>query len=83
MISKAITPLAARVAALEQERMKGVDSVRWAGTYKNGDSYRGGELVTHAGALWAAKCATAQTPGRPPEGETADYVLIVKNGGMR
>ena len=80
-----IKPLAARLDALEKEweREKGVGNVRWRGTYKQSEIYRSGELLTHDGGLWVALRDSAQTPGRPPEGQPAAYQLVVKNGGMR
>ena len=45
-----LRPILARLHRLEEEREK--DCVRWGGTFKQGDTFRSGELVTHKGSLW-------------------------------
>jgi len=62
-IEAAYTPLAARIAAVEQQRP--TTGVRWAGVYTPDAIYREGDLVTRSG-LWLALHATGATPGHDP-----------------
>jgi hypothetical protein len=83
LIKAWVGPLAQRIVKLEQDRSKGVSGVRWRGVYKRAETYRSGELLTHDGSLWVVLAPeTAQVPGRPPEGQAADYQLIVKQGAV-
>ena len=68
-----IEVLEARLASLETK--SGAAGVRWKGVFHEGDVVVEGELVTHAGSLWLARCTT---DGRP--GDSRDYTLIVKRG---
>jgi hypothetical protein len=62
-IEAAYTPLAARIAALEQRPTTG--GVKWAGIYTDDRIYAAGDLVTRSG-LWLALRDTAATPGSDP-----------------
>jgi hypothetical protein len=78
-----MTVFDARIAAVEVDRAKSVGHVRWRGTFKHGDWFQSGQLVTHKGSLWVCQRETGQTPGRPPDGDASDWTLVVKSGEAR
>jgi hypothetical protein len=56
---KGILSIEARVAALEARQ-----TMNYRGIWKADESYRAGNIATHAGALWFAWVPTHETPGK-------------------
>jgi hypothetical protein len=71
-----IAGLEKRIEDLEQ-RQKSEPAVTYGGTYKAGEGYASGQLVTKGGALWLAIENTSRVPGT----EDSGWRLIVKSGG--
>jgi hypothetical protein len=69
-VQRAILPLIARIAELEQRA-----SPKWAGTYASGKTYNEANITTHSGGLWLAQRSTSDRPGA-----SSDWILIVKRG---
>ena len=67
--------LEARLAAVEARPA----GVRWIGTFKHGETYTAGGLVTDRGGLWLC---LAETTVRPGDSANA-WKLIVKSGSHR
>ena len=70
-VTEAIEPLKQRIAALEAR-----PELRYAGTWKEGQSYLPGALTTDAGSLWLC---TQATNNRPPSDH---WKLVVKRGDI-
>jgi hypothetical protein len=75
--SERVTKLEERVLGLEadltQVRNK---AMTFRGAFTDGDFYRPGETVRHAGSLFVAKSATMRTPGSDPA-----WVLLTGTNG--
>jgi hypothetical protein len=70
VISQALAPLAARIAALEQR-----PALKYAGVFGGGNVYEEGMLATDRGSLWLSVTRTSARPG-----DNQDWRLIVKRG---
>jgi hypothetical protein len=73
-LDTALAALQMRVATLEQR-----PELRYCGTWRQGERYSEGNLVTRAGGLWLAERETDRTPGT----ENSGWKLIVKEGQAR
>jgi len=69
----------ARLDALEREiaELKARPTLKWCGTYVDGQSYQEAQLVTRGGSLWLSTAPTTTMPGEAG----SDWRLIVKRGG--
>ena len=71
VLKKSVDPLKARIEALETR-----PAVKFAGTWRDGDTYPEGRLVQHKGGLWLAIATTDRRPGV----EDSNWRLVVKSG---
>ena len=71
-VAQAVTPLDARIAALEAAQRR--PPVKWAGVYDATKAYAPGDLVTRRG-LWLVTAATS--PGEQPK-VSDHFTLILK-----
>ena len=55
---------------------RGVNGVRWGGTYESNHAYASGELCTCDGNLWVATAATSVRPGSDP----TSWRLVLRRG---
>lgn len=62
-----------RVADLEA-KIESMPAVSYAGSYREGESYKRGMLVTHDGSLWHAQ---TETTSKPPD---STWRLCVRKG---
>ena len=69
-IEARLRPLEATVHDLDETAQ------RYAGTYRHGKTYKGGQTVSYRGGLWLALGATDTKPG------TGDWKLVVKSGAF-
>jgi hypothetical protein len=81
VIRDLLAPLDARLTAIEQRLNGGgpqtlADSYR--GVFKQGESYKRGELCTDQGGLWFCNADTQTRPGSGPH-----WTLAVKSGERR
>lgn len=74
-VRAAVAPFEARIKELETRP----PSPEYRGTFKDGDSYKRGALVTRNGGMWLALADTTLIPGSNP---TA-WRLVVKEGHAR
>lgn len=75
-VNKRISELEQRVQAVERS-IKEVREVTYKGTWKDGDVYSKGNMVTMSGCVWA--CMADRTIERPGNG-SSDWRLAVKSG---
>ncbi len=70
--------LTARLLALERRIMEleSKPMLKYAGTWRSGETYPEGRLITHQGGLWLSTETTSGTPGTDASG----FRLIVKKG---
>ncbi|MDH3461465.1 MAG: hypothetical protein OEM00_10950 [Burkholderiaceae bacterium] len=76
-LGKALTPIGARLAAVEQ-RLASVEKapLAYCGVHESGRRYDKNAIVTHSGGMW---CALRETQQKPGDGGDA-WQLCVKPG---
>lgn len=72
-VDASVGPLVQKEVA---ESIAALPTLQYKGVFREGTTYKAGECVTWAGAMWHANSETQQKPG---EGETA-WTLMVKRG---
>jgi hypothetical protein len=71
VLKEDIAPLAERVSAIEAR-----PELKHVGTWREGKTFREGNLVTDKGALWLCRKNTLKRPGTAP----TNWLLICKAG---
>lgn len=72
-IAKVTAPLEARIKQLEARI-----EVRYCGTWRAGETYQPGSLVTDRGSMWFCNGETSTRPGTP----SSQWSLAVKSGAF-
>jgi hypothetical protein len=74
-LKRELAPVFKKLDELEA-RPAGGTGVKYCGTYRQGESYSEGALVTKSGGLWLAERLTSSSPGNGDSG----WRLVVKEG---